>query len=418
MPRNRPGWTKDSAHWQARDARDRGPAVGCAARTADAALRRSAHSVLMKRLRDDEDVEPDARRFRRRRYRRRSRRQARRISLRGRSPRRRHSRPHAARRGSCAAWKASSSARADGWSTRPTRTSRSANTARCGGTARSWRVSRRRLAAGAEGRCCSRRTPQGRAARRGPDAARQVAGETHRRRGSNRCSRCARAVEAKAGHADGLARGRARHRASAAREFRFARSRDRSHCPRTFGRCSGRLKIFGVWFGRRTIYLPKLLRPDAASLLACCGACGTSWRRCRRRRSPASPRSPTTAICQRHFLPPRAFVVVAGRAIRLDMLDRLEEELEKGATSGAQRRQSPAQARLAARLQQRRAEGRACTAWLAASSMSPTPARCVEGLAQDAAIATPTRRRVSREEPEIEIRPDSPFAELAALIRK
>ena len=28
------------------------------------------------------------------------------------------------------------------------------------------------------------------------------------------------------------------------------------------------LKPFGVWFGQRTVYLPRLLRPDAASLLA------------------------------------------------------------------------------------------------------------------------------------------------------
>jgi len=28
------------------------------------------------------------------------------------------------------------------------------------------------------------------------------------------------------------------------------------------------LRPYGVWFGRRSIYLPKLLRPDAAALLA------------------------------------------------------------------------------------------------------------------------------------------------------
>src|SRR5258707_80914 len=27
------------------------------------------------------------------------------------------------------------------------------------------------------------------------------------------------------------------------------------------------LRPFGIWFGRRTVYLPKLLRPDAAALL-------------------------------------------------------------------------------------------------------------------------------------------------------
>ena len=38
---NRADWLKDPAHWQAQDARDRGPAVGRTARAADATLRRS-----------------------------------------------------------------------------------------------------------------------------------------------------------------------------------------------------------------------------------------------------------------------------------------------------------------------------------------------------------------------------------------
>ncbi|MGZ5923519.1 MAG: helicase-related protein, partial [Rhizomicrobium sp.] len=96
------------------------------------------------------------------------------------------------------------------------------------------------------------------------------------------------------------------------------------------------LKIFGVWFGRRTIYLSRMLRPEAASLLA---LLWSVWNKLEK--MPAPPQPGLTSFANdgnlpAPFLAAAGFRIVAKRAIRVDMLDRLEEELEKGATSGAQ----------------------------------------------------------------------------------
>jgi ATP-dependent RNA helicase SUPV3L1/SUV3 len=94
------------------------------------------------------------------------------------------------------------------------------------------------------------------------------------------------------------------------------------------------LKSFGVWFGKRTIYLPKLLRPEAASLL---GLLWGVWQKLEH--IPPHPQPGLTSFevdeAPYDFLAACGFRVVAKRAIRFDMLERLEEELEKAATSGA-----------------------------------------------------------------------------------
>jgi ATP-dependent RNA helicase SUPV3L1/SUV3 len=94
------------------------------------------------------------------------------------------------------------------------------------------------------------------------------------------------------------------------------------------------LKTFGVWFGKRTIYLPKLLRPEAASLL---GLLWGVWGKLEH--IPPHPQPGLTSfevdVAPYDFLAACGFRVVATRAIRFDMLERLEEELEKSATSGA-----------------------------------------------------------------------------------
>ncbi|MDE2501115.1 MAG: hypothetical protein KGL56_13090, partial [Alphaproteobacteria bacterium] len=94
------------------------------------------------------------------------------------------------------------------------------------------------------------------------------------------------------------------------------------------------LRPFGVWFGRRSIYLLKLLRPDAASLLA---LLWSVWMKLEN--VPALPRAGLTsfandAAAPDGFLAAAGFRAVAGRAIRLDMLERLEETLEKAAVEG------------------------------------------------------------------------------------
>jgi ATP-dependent RNA helicase SUPV3L1/SUV3 len=95
------------------------------------------------------------------------------------------------------------------------------------------------------------------------------------------------------------------------------------------------LKPFGVWFGKRAIYLPKLLRPEAASLL---GLLWGVW--AKREHIPPHPQPGLTSFeadrdVPHDFLAACGFRVVATRAIRFDMLERLEGELEKGGASGA-----------------------------------------------------------------------------------
>ena len=94
------------------------------------------------------------------------------------------------------------------------------------------------------------------------------------------------------------------------------------------------LKHFGVWFGRRTVYLPKLLRPEAASLL---GLLWGVWQKLEQ--IPPHPQPGLTSFevdeTPYDFLAACGFRVVARRAIRFDMLERLEEDLDRAATSGA-----------------------------------------------------------------------------------
>ena len=96
------------------------------------------------------------------------------------------------------------------------------------------------------------------------------------------------------------------------------------------------LKIFGIWFGRRSIYLPKMLRPEPAALLALLWAI---WNRLEK--LPAPPAPGLTSFANDGNLPPQflaaaGFRLVGHRAIRLDILDRVEEALEIGAAGGAQ----------------------------------------------------------------------------------
>jgi ATP-dependent RNA helicase SUPV3L1/SUV3 len=111
--------------------------------------------------------------------------------------------------------------------------------------------------------------------------------------------------------------------------------RDAISLPSDLGAVIRSLKRFGVWFGRRSIYLPKLLRPDASSLLALLWGVSV-----KQENLPPSPRPGLTSFAYDPALPLRflaaaGFRVVAGRAVRLDMLERLEDELLQGARGGA-----------------------------------------------------------------------------------
>jgi len=99
------------------------------------------------------------------------------------------------------------------------------------------------------------------------------------------------------------------------------------------------LRPFGVWFGRRTVYLPKLLRPDAAALLTLLWGVWT-----KKEAPPASPAPGLTSFAvdsangnggaDTAFLHAAGFAVLAHRAVRFDMLERLEDELEQALATG------------------------------------------------------------------------------------
>jgi ATP-dependent RNA helicase SUPV3L1/SUV3 len=95
------------------------------------------------------------------------------------------------------------------------------------------------------------------------------------------------------------------------------------------------LRPYGVWFGRRDVYLPKLLRPEAAALTA---LLWNVWNDAAPFHAPPAP-GLTSFTAERDvprgFLQAAGFAMVASRAIRLDMLERLEDELEKALASGA-----------------------------------------------------------------------------------
>jgi ATP-dependent RNA helicase SUPV3L1/SUV3 len=103
--------------------------------------------------------------------------------------------------------------------------------------------------------------------------------------------------------------------------------------PEQMGNLIRALRPYGVWIGRRTIYLQKLLRPEAASLL------GLLWGVHRKlEHIPAAPSAGLTSFpsdgTSHDFLGACGFRVVAMRALRHDMLERLEDTLEKGAAAG------------------------------------------------------------------------------------
>jgi ATP-dependent RNA helicase SUPV3L1/SUV3 len=94
------------------------------------------------------------------------------------------------------------------------------------------------------------------------------------------------------------------------------------------------LKRFGVKPGSRAFYLPRLIKPAAASLNAMLWAIQHKMQQL-----PAPPNpgltsfTPSEGDGPRGFLEAASFRVVGGRAVRLDILDRVEEEL--GSTARA-----------------------------------------------------------------------------------
>jgi ATP-dependent RNA helicase SUPV3L1/SUV3 len=175
------------------------------------------------------------------------------------------------------------------------------------------------------------------------------------------------------------------------------------------------LRVFGVWFGRRSIYLPKMLRPESAGLLALLWGI---WSRLENLPTPPQPGLTSftnDANLPAPFLAAAGFRSVGHRAIRLDMLDRLEEELERGVALGAQAETLlPKLVSLLGCSNDELSDVLAKLGWRAVDVVDSgqVSAKVWRKAREDR--NRDNRKKTTRAEG----RADSPFAELAALLRK
>ena len=171
------------------------------------------------------------------------------------------------------------------------------------------------------------------------------------------------------------------------------------------------LRPFGVWLGRRSIYLPKLLRPEAASLL---GLLNAIWSRLEH--LPAPPAAGLTSFARDAGLPGAflaacGFRIVGTRAIRLDMLERVEETLEKAAAEGV-----AAEAVVPMLVSLLGSDNESLPGVLAALGWRVVEVSSSGEGARRVWRRDHVRRHNRRRGAPVEARPDSPFAELADLI--
>jgi ATP-dependent RNA helicase SUPV3L1/SUV3 len=178
--------------------------------------------------------------------------------------------------------------------------------------------------------------------------------------------------------------------------------------PEKIGLIVKMLRPYGVWFGRRDVYLPKLLRPDAATLTA---LLWNVWTGAAPFHAPPAP-GLTSFTAERDvpaaFLRSAGFEVVAGRAIRLDMLERLQDELDKALASGADA--EAILTRIVSFLGSSREEAQAVLAKLGWRQAQVKDAQPVYRKAH--------QKRDKPKPKEAPVDPNSPFAGLAALKRR
>ncbi len=145
-----------------------------------------------------------------------------------------------------------------------------------------------------------------------------------------------RAAEAKAGSEFSLP-AQARAIAHRLMENFGSLDRDRIDLPEHLGALIKALRPFGVWLGRRSIYLTRLLRPDAAGLLVLLWGVWTQQKNLLGPPPPGLTSFPYTdesaAYLSAAGFHGFVFSSGGGRAIRFDMLERLEDELEKAASA-------------------------------------------------------------------------------------
>jgi len=185
--------------------------------------------------------------------------------------------------------------------------------------------------------------------------------------------------------------------------------------PRDLRAAASALRPYGVRFGWRSIFLPKLLKPEAAALKALLWAVHA-----RLEHIPSPPTSGATSIAVDGDMPPAflgaaGFRVVGPRAVRLDILERVCDglaEAEKAARDAA-----TASRALVSLLGCSNAEFAAIAEALGWRAVA-------NGKTQDADVKTMwgSKRRDQRKprgrraQPSAAAGPDSPFAGLAQLI--
>ena len=234
-------------------------------------------------------------------------------------------------------------------------------------------------------------------------------GDGAHRRAAGAAAGAARRRRSQDRHARRPARRSPRHRPSAGGEFRRLDRADAAAAGK-IGPLIRALRPFGVWFGRRTVYLPKLLRPDAAALLT------LLWGVWTKKDAPPAPPAPglTSFAVDKGSdtaaLQPAGFAVFGGRAIRFDMLERLEDELEKALASGSDAETLLTKLVSLLGSEQGGSAQRCWPRWAGARSRSPD-AKPVWRRCQGQSRAA----RAKTKQPEPPPDPHSPFAGLAAL---
>jgi ATP-dependent RNA helicase SUPV3L1/SUV3 len=157
--------------------------------------------------------------------------------------------------------------------------------------------------------------------------------------------------------------------------------------------------------------MPRLLRPDAAALLTLLWGV---WEG--KDAPPAAPPPGLTSFAidkgpDLHSLHAAGFAVIARRAIRFDMLDRLEDELEKALANGADA--DSVLTRVISLLGAGKEEGRAV---LSALGWQLAEVQGAKPVWRRKPRARPRPRRKTAPAP-VKVDPHSPFAQLAKLVR-
>jgi ATP-dependent RNA helicase SUPV3L1/SUV3 len=215
---------------------------------------------------------------------------------------------------------------------------------------------------------------------------------------------------------DGSASGLARALAHQLVEGFGALDRTGLDLPPRLGPLITALHPYGVWFGRRHVYLPRLLRPDAAGLLTLLWGI---WEG--KDDLPTAPAPGLTSFSVNkgtdlHALRPAGFAVIGRRAIRFDMLERLESELEKAQAPGADG--NSVLTRVISLMGASKEEGQAV---LSALGWQLVPVQGAAAVWRQKPRTRPKVRgknRPARARPQKMVNPDSPFAELARLVKR